>query len=153
MSWTNKRIELLQKPWFEGSASRIAGELAHEITRNAVIGKVYRLGRSGRAKGLRGNVPASPPRHKAPWRPAYQHANSPQVAGNTALALHPFLIEAAAPPMVRDVVVPISEPVNCRAKDHIAPAMRTSPIKPNMTGGASGGRKVGLLPSLYDCWA
>ena len=39
MSWTNERIELLQKLRLEGwSASRIAGELAHGITRNAVIG-------------------------------------------------------------------------------------------------------------------
>src|SRR5438309_6733638 len=85
MSWTNERIELLQKLRLEGcSASRIAGELAHGITRNAVIGKVYRLRLSGRAKALPGNVPASPP-HKAPWRPAHRHANSPQVAGNNAL--------------------------------------------------------------------
>jgi GcrA cell cycle regulator len=112
MSWTNERIELLQKLWLEGwSASRIAGELAHGITRNAVIGKVYRLGRSGRAKALPDNVPASPPHHKAPGRPAHRHANSPQITGNTALALHPFVIEAAAPQTVRDVVVPISEPV------------------------------------------
>jgi GcrA cell cycle regulator len=34
-----------------------------------------------------------------------------QVVGNTALALHPFVIEAPAPQTVRDVVVPISEPV------------------------------------------
>ena len=59
MSWTNERIELLQKLRLEGwSASRIAAELAHGITRNAVIGKVYRLGLSGRAKALPGNVPA-----------------------------------------------------------------------------------------------
>ena len=104
MSWTNERIELLQKLWLEGwSASRIAGELAHGITRNAVIGKVYRLGLSGRAKALPGNVPASPPAHR--------HADSPQIAGNTALAFHPLVIEAAAPQTVRDVVVPISEPV------------------------------------------
>jgi GcrA cell cycle regulator len=32
--------------------------------------------------------------------------------GNTALALHPFVIEAAAPQTVRDVVVPIFEPVS-----------------------------------------
>jgi len=112
MSWTNERIELLQKLWLEGwSASRIAGELAHGITRNAVIGKVYRLGLSGRAKALPGNVPASPPHHKAPRRSALRHANSPQVLGNTALALHPFVIEAPAPQPVRDVVVPIFEPV------------------------------------------
>ena len=62
MSWTNERIELLQKLWLEGwSASRIAGELAHAITRNAVIGKVYRLGLSGRANARSGNVPALPP--------------------------------------------------------------------------------------------
>jgi GcrA cell cycle regulator len=86
MSWTNERIELLQKLWLEGwSASRIAGELAHGITRNAVIGKVYRLGLSGRAKALPGNVPASPPHHKAPRRPAHRHANSPQVVGNTVV--------------------------------------------------------------------
>ena len=109
MSWTNERIELLQKLWLGGwSASRIAGELAHGITRNAVIGKVYRLGLS---KALLGNVPASPPYQKAPRRAARQHANSPQVVGNTALALHPFVIEVAAPQTMRDVVVPISEPV------------------------------------------
>jgi GcrA cell cycle regulator len=112
MSWTNERIELMQKLWLEGwSASRIAGELACGITRNAVIGKVYRLGLSGRAKALSGNVLASPPHHKAPRRPLHRHANSPQVAGNTALALYPFVIEAPAPQTVRDVVVPMSEPV------------------------------------------
>ena len=58
MSWTNERIELLQKLWLEGwSASRIAGELACEITRNAVIGKVYRLGLSGRPMRVRGMCP------------------------------------------------------------------------------------------------
>ena len=76
-----------------------------------MIGKVYRLGLSGRAKALPGNVPASPPHHKAPRRPAHRHADSPQIAGNTALAFHPFVIEAPAPQTVRDVVVPISEPV------------------------------------------
>jgi GcrA cell cycle regulator len=112
MSWTNERIELLQKRWLEGwSASRIAGELAHGFTRNGVIGKVYRLGLSGRAKALPGNVPASSPHQKEPRRAARQHANSPQVVGNTALALHPFVIEVAAPQTVRDVVIPISEPV------------------------------------------
>src|SRR5271165_418649 len=51
MSWTDERIELLQKLWLQGmSASKIASELANGLTRNAVIGKVYRLGLSGRAK-------------------------------------------------------------------------------------------------------
>lgn len=51
MSWTDERIELLQKMWLQGmSASKIASELADGLTRNAVIGKVYRLGLSGRGK-------------------------------------------------------------------------------------------------------
>lgn len=49
MSWTDERVELLKKMWAEGqSASQIAKELG-SVTRNAVIGKVHRLGLSNRA--------------------------------------------------------------------------------------------------------
>ncbi|HEY8580387.1 MAG TPA: GcrA family cell cycle regulator, partial [Beijerinckiaceae bacterium] len=45
MSWTDERVELLRKLWMDGlSASQIASELSNGITRNAVIGKVHRLG-------------------------------------------------------------------------------------------------------------
>jgi len=48
-SWTEERVELLKKYWNEGlSASQIAGRLGYGVTRNAVIGKVHRLGLSGR---------------------------------------------------------------------------------------------------------
>jgi GcrA cell cycle regulator len=47
--WTSKRVELLTKRWAEGhSASEIARELGG-VTRNAVIGKVHRLGLAPRA--------------------------------------------------------------------------------------------------------
>ncbi len=50
MSWTDERVELLKKLWQDGlSASQIAGELGG-VTRNAVIGKVHRLGLSGRGQ-------------------------------------------------------------------------------------------------------
>lgn len=50
MSWTEDRVEILRKLWTDGlSASQIAAELGG-VTRNAVIGKVHRLGLSGRAK-------------------------------------------------------------------------------------------------------
>ena len=50
MSWTDERVDLLKKLWLDGlSASQIANELGGVI-RNAVIGKVHRLGLSGRAK-------------------------------------------------------------------------------------------------------
>ncbi len=49
MAWTDERVEQLKKLWSEGlSASQIAGRLG-EVTRNAVIGKVHRLGLAGRA--------------------------------------------------------------------------------------------------------
>ena len=48
MSWTSTRIDLLKKLWTDGeSASAIASSLGG-VTRNAVIGKVHRLGLQGR---------------------------------------------------------------------------------------------------------
>lgn len=50
MSWTDERVEMLKKLWADGlSASQIAFELG-DISRNAVIGKVTRLGLTGRKK-------------------------------------------------------------------------------------------------------
>ncbi|MFD1796674.1 GcrA cell cycle regulator [Paracoccus aurantiacus] len=51
MSWTDERVETLKRMWSEGqSASQIAKELGG-VTRNAVIGKVHRLGLSNRDEG------------------------------------------------------------------------------------------------------
>ncbi|MFQ6756785.1 GcrA family cell cycle regulator, partial [Cereibacter sphaeroides] len=80
MSWTDERVETLKRMWAEGqSASQIAKELGG-VTRNAVIGKVHRLGLSNRVGGngsreeaeeeaapAVGAAPASPP--PAPPRP------------------------------------------------------------------------------------
>jgi len=53
MSWTDERVETLRRMWTEGhSASQIAKELGG-VTRNAVIGKVHRLGLSNRNGGAR----------------------------------------------------------------------------------------------------
>jgi GcrA cell cycle regulator len=47
--WTDDRVAILKKLWTEGlSASQIAKQLGG-VTRNAVIGKVHRLGLAGRA--------------------------------------------------------------------------------------------------------
>jgi GcrA cell cycle regulator len=65
MGWTDERVSTLKKLWLDGlSASQIAKQLGG-VTRNAVIGKVHRLGLSGRA------APSQPARpiFKAP-RPA-----------------------------------------------------------------------------------
>jgi GcrA cell cycle regulator len=49
MTWNDERVDALKKLWADGlSASQIAGRLGG-VTRNAVIGKVHRLGLAGRA--------------------------------------------------------------------------------------------------------
>lgn len=64
MSWTDERVELLKKMWGEGqSASQIAKELGG-VTRNAVIGKVHRLGLSNRA-GSGASAPKAEAKTKA----------------------------------------------------------------------------------------
>ncbi|MEM1130460.1 MAG: GcrA family cell cycle regulator, partial [Pseudomonadota bacterium] len=65
MSWTDERVDTLKRMWNEGkSASQIAKELGG-VTRNAVIGKVHRLGLSNRA-----GAPAAKPAEEAAAAPA-----------------------------------------------------------------------------------
>ena len=60
MSWTDERVETLKAMWSEGkSASQIAKELGG-VTRNAVIGKVHRLGLSNRVGGETDEGSAAP---------------------------------------------------------------------------------------------
>ncbi len=107
MSWTDERVELLRKLWIEGlSASQIAHELANGITRNAVIGKVHRLGMSGRIKAA--SSVSSRPRMKS-MRPVHSRPSAPIMRGNTALAIRPQPMEAPQP--IEEIVIPISEMV------------------------------------------
>jgi GcrA cell cycle regulator len=79
MNWTDERVELLKKLWADGlSASQIAAELGG-VTRNAVIGKVHRLGLSGRAKSPSTAVPRQRKVRTATLRPRMRFN------GNTAL--------------------------------------------------------------------
>ncbi len=60
MSWTDERVETLKSMWSDGkSASQIAKELGG-VTRNAVIGKVHRLGLSNRVGGEHPDDMAAP---------------------------------------------------------------------------------------------
>ena len=94
MSWTDERVETLKKLWSEGlSASQIAGELGG-VTRNAVIGKVHRLGLSGRAK----SPSSAAPRPRKPRTHGHVlRVSRPSVRGNTALA-HAYDLEFEAEP-------------------------------------------------------
>lgn len=92
MTWTDERVELLKKMWTEGkSASQIAKELG-SVTRNAVIGKVHRLGLASRAgDGAEAPEVAAPP---AP--PAPEAAAPPEVEVRPA-APEPEVAAAPAP--------------------------------------------------------
>src|SRR6188472_4056434 len=72
MSWTDERVETLKSMWSEGkSASQIAKELGG-VTRNAVIGKVHRLGLSNRVGG-------EPDEAAAAAEPVQEEAREPAV--------------------------------------------------------------------------
>ena len=65
-NWSEDRVEQLKTLWTEGlSASQIARALGG-VTRNAVIGKVHRLGLAGRASPSRSERPRLPMAPKAP---------------------------------------------------------------------------------------
>ena len=99
MSWTDERVELLKKLWADGlSASQIAGELGG-ITRNAVIGKVHRLGLSGRAKSPSSSVP----RARKP-RSHMMRVQRPMSRGNTALALAYEMDHEPEPEMIENII-------------------------------------------------
>ena len=87
MGWTEERVSELKKLWAEGhSASQIAKRLG-SVTRNAVIGKVHRLGLSGRATPSR---PVKRPPRLARPKPQVmprQAPAAPVARGGNALAL------------------------------------------------------------------
>ncbi|MFV0301235.1 MAG: GcrA family cell cycle regulator [Paracoccus sp. (in: a-proteobacteria)] len=126
MSWTDERVETLKRMWTEGqSASAIAQELGG-VTRNAVIGKVHRLGLSNRNDEIEATpakpaaaatpepAPAAEPARKAARKsePRPEKADAPQA-------------EAAAPvdqdsepstqpafnPANRRMIVPAGQPL------------------------------------------
>jgi GcrA cell cycle regulator len=108
MGWTDERVELLKKLWADGlSASQIAGELGG-ITRNAVIGKVHRLGLSGRAKAPSSAL-ARPRKLRAPS--AALRMARPAVRGNTALAraMPAYELDIAPEPELLENIVPIGQ--------------------------------------------
>jgi GcrA cell cycle regulator len=107
--WTDEKVELLRQMWLDGkSASQIASELGDGVTRNAVIGKVHRLGLSGRVKT---SAPTAPRiRHKpahAP-RPVAPRSVGGGFRGNTALAMARDPMAEAEPELREDVVIPMS---------------------------------------------
>ncbi len=79
-TWTDERVELLKKLWAEGlSASRIATEIG-DVSRNAVIGKVHRLGLAGRAKEKGSSAPRPRKRQNTAAPTAPRKSSAPRPA-------------------------------------------------------------------------
>ncbi|MEJ1993365.1 MAG: GcrA family cell cycle regulator [Maritimibacter sp.] len=117
MSWTDERVETLKKMWGEGqSASQIAKELGG-VTRNAVIGKVHRLGLSNRAGGGSSSPAASsaPAKEKPAAKPAAAKAKpaAPKKAEKPAepVAEKAEAAPAAAPIPARKQIIPAGQPL------------------------------------------
>ena len=105
MAWNEERVDLLKKLWAEGlSASQIAGRLG-EVTRNAVIGKVHRLGLSGRATTSR--MKSHRPRSRvAAKRNGKSRFGS---VGNPALRALYHQDAQLFTPAVEELVIPMAE--------------------------------------------
>ncbi|MCV2893519.1 GcrA family cell cycle regulator [Lentibacter sp. XHP0401] len=122
MSWTDDRVEVLKKMWGEGqSASQIAKELGG-VTRNAVIGKVHRLGLSNRTTTGAAKTDAKPSTAapKKPSKPkAAPAAKKPKVAETAP-------VEASSEPEVEPKPIPKSA-----ARRAIIPAGQPLPPQPS----------------------
>ena len=92
MSWTDDRVEILKTMWMEGkSASQIAKELGG-VTRNAVIGKVHRLGLSNRATTTKAKAAPkakATPKAKAPSKPKTVETSSSSSSPVTTVTIPP----------------------------------------------------------------
>src|SRR5947209_815651 len=105
LTWSDDRVEQLKKLWESGlSASQIAAELG-AVTRNAVIGKVHRLGLAGRAKAPSSAAPRArkPRAHSHALRPG-----RPSLRGNTALA-QAYELDFEPQPELIDNIIPLGQ--------------------------------------------
>ncbi len=124
MSWTDERVEQLKKMWGEGqSASQIAKELGG-VTRNAVIGKVHRLGLSNRvgAAPVPGGAPEPAPvtpepaaevraKPAAPKPEAKPKVPQPKTESARPVAPEPELETKSAQPPARRAIIPAGQPL------------------------------------------
>ncbi len=110
MSWTDDRVEKLKQLWGDGmSASQIAKALGG-VTRNAVIGKVHRLGLSNRGTASGGQT-ATDDAKKAdkparPSRPVKAAAEPKPAAVAVEEAAKPAPMVVRTQPVIRDATQP-----------------------------------------------
>ena len=98
MDWTDERIAALKSMWLEGmSASQVARRLGG-VSRNAVIGKVHRMGLAGRDVPSRPRSLGGRPPSRLGVRPAMAPAIRTSAKRNPQLQIMvaPFEVEPSA---------------------------------------------------------
>jgi GcrA cell cycle regulator len=110
MSWTDERVEKLKTLWGDGmSASQIAKALG-TVTRNAVIGKVHRLGLSNRGttSGAQPATGEAKPAQK-PAKPSRPEKAAAEPKSTAVVVEEPKQVPVVAvrtPPVIRDATQP-----------------------------------------------
>ena len=123
IDWNDERTALLTKLWAEGaSASVIASRLGDDVSRNAVIGKVHRLGLPGRHTASRRPKPRLPQScGGAVPRPAPLGSNQP------VCSIHDLAPQSGALP------APTLRIVRCSDEQHeAAPGVSLFDLKESM---------------------
>lgn len=106
MSWTDERVDKLKELWSEGmSASQIAKVLGG-VTRNAVIGKVHRLGLSNRGPAVSGAEEAKPAEAPKAKAAAPKAAPKKEPEPTPAPAPAPAPVARRNAPVIRDATQP-----------------------------------------------
>lgn len=119
-SWSDEQVESLKRMWNDGlSSARIAIELRAGHSRNAVIGKLHRLGLMGKknkpsaaSKRAAAGTPRSPAVRRAPRRTVAIKALRTAAQPRTQTTLPPAAIEqTTASPLVDEPAVRQSQVV------------------------------------------
>ena len=146
MSWNDERVEKLQKLWAEGqSASQIAKELGG-VTRNAVIGKVHRLGLSNRHGPAATQAKADTAPDTAPdTRPRTRTRTSPAGSATPAAEEKP-----ATPPAGQPAQTTVRSKQIIPAGQPLPPQPSANEIDPEALAKVSEVEKKALILSLMQ---
>lgn len=97
MSWDNERTERARKLWREGYSASVIASALGGVTRNAVIGRMHRIGESGRFTPTR-TVKVSRPRSRLTPEQRAERARQQTLSKVKRKQIGPFPAEPLPPP-------------------------------------------------------
>jgi len=107
--WNEERVKRLKELWAEGySASQIAVRLGG-VTRGSVLGKLHRLGLSGKKRRPKFGLLVGRPRKKRDDAPAKRKSKPFQFGSPSNFSPVPKLPKEPLPQVAEEVFVPVDE--------------------------------------------